>query len=139
MLPTLQWYGALAGSVVATVLAFGVYRAVWAERPLKWVTTNETVGVGVVTAVAATVYGGPLLAGAVVMPFVFLVVVRHTPSMSTGSYAYVLGVALPLAVVGVEYATWSPPFAIDLVAAVLPVLTVLALLFSVYVRPKLFG
>lgn len=139
MLPTLQWYGVLAGSVLATALAFGVYRAVWADRPLKWVTTNETVGVGVVTAVAATVYGGPLLAGAIVMPFVFLVVVRHTPSMSAASYAYVLGVTAPLAVVGVEYVRPSPPFAVDLAAAVLPVLTVLVLLFSVYVRPKLFG
>lgn len=138
-LPTLQWYGVLAGSVLATVLAFGVYRAIWADRPLKWVTTNETVGVGVVTAVAATVYGGPLLAGAIVMPFVFLVVVRHTPSMSAASYAYVLGVTAPLAVVGVEYVRPSPPFAVDLAAAVLPVLTVLVLLFSVYVRPKLFG
>jgi len=139
MLPTLQWYGVLAGSVLATVLAFGVYRAIWADRPGKWVTTNETVGVGVVTAVAATVYGGPLLAGAIVMPFVFLVVVRHTPSMSAASYAYVLGVTAPLAVVGVEYVRPSPPFAVDLAAVVLPVLTVLVLLFSVYVRPKLFG
>jgi hypothetical protein len=138
MLPTLQWYGALAGSVLATVLAFAVYRAVWAARPRKWVTTNETVGVGLVTAVAATVYGGPLLAGAIVMPFVFLVIVRHTPSMSTGSYAYVLGVTTPLAVVGAEYAVPSPPFVVDLVAAVLPAVTVLVLLFSVYVRPKLF-
>jgi|AntRauTorcE11898_2_1112593.scaffolds.fasta_scaffold03858_3 hypothetical protein len=139
LLPTLQWYGALAGSVVATVLAFAVYRAVWAERPFKWVTTNETVGVGVVTAVAATVYGGPLLAGAIVMPFVFTVVVRHTPSMSAASYAYVLGVTVPLAVVGAEYAIPAPPFAVDLTAAILPVLTVFVLLFSVYVRPKLFG
>ena len=138
-LPTLQWYGVLAGSVLATVLAFGVYRAIWTDRPLKWVTTNETVGVGVVTAVAATIYGGPLLAGAIVMPFVFLVVVRHTPSMSAASYAYVLGVTAPLAVVGVEYVRPSPPFAVDLAAAALPVLTVLVLLFSVYVRPKLFG
>jgi hypothetical protein len=139
MLPTLQWYGALAGSVAATVFSFALYRAVWSERPLKWVTTNESVGVGVVTAVAATVYGGPLLAGAVVMPFVFLVIVRHTPSMSAWSYAYVLGVTAPLAVIGVEYVRPSPPFAVDVVAAVLPVLTVLVLLFSVYVRPKLFG
>jgi hypothetical protein len=139
MLPTLQWYGGLAGSVVATVLAFAVYRAIWVERPLKWVTTNETVGVGVVTTVAAVLYGGPLLAGAIVMPFVFTVIVRHTPSMAAASYAYVLGVTTPLAAMGVEYVRPSPPFAVDLAAAVLPVLTVLVLLFSVYVRPKLFG
>lgn len=139
VLPTRQWYGALGGAVLATVLAFAVYRAVWATRPYKWVTTNETVGVGVVTAAAATVVGGPLLAGAVVMPFVFLVVVRHTPTMSALGYVYVLGVTVPIAVVAAEYALPSLPLAADLAAAVVPVLTVVVLLFSVYVRPKLFG
>lgn len=141
MLPTMQWYGALAGAVVATALAFGVYRAVWAKRPYKWVTINETVGLGVVTASVATVYGGPLLAGAIVMPFVFLVIIRHTHMAYKfkPSYAYVLGVSVPLAVIGAEYAVPSPPLAVDLLGAVVPVLTVVVLLFSLVVRPRIFG
>lgn len=139
MLPTMQWYGALAGSVVATALAFGLYRAIWATRPFKRVSINETVGVGVVTAAAAAVVGGPLLAGAVVMPLVFTVVIRHTGSMSVFGYVYVLGVTVPLAVIGAEYAVPSPPLVVDLAAAVVPVLTVLVLLFNGFVRPKLTG
>ncbi|WP_323676937.1 hypothetical protein [Halorubellus sp. PRR65] len=142
MLPTLQWYGALAGAVVATALAFGVYRAVWATRPYKWVTMNETVGVGVVAAAAATVYGGPLLAGAVVMPFVFTVIIRHTHRSTykfEPTYGYVLGVSVPLAVIGAEYAVPSPPVGVDLAGVIVPVLTVLVLLFSGFVRPKITG
>lgn len=141
MLPTLQWYGALAGAVVATVLAFGVYRAVWAKHPYKWVTMNETVGVGLVAAAAATVYGGPLLAGAVVLPFVFTVIIRHTRAAYKfkPTYAYVLGVSVPLVVLAAEYAMASPPLAVDLAGALVPVLTVLVLLFSAFVRPKIVG
>jgi hypothetical protein len=141
MLPTRQWYGVLAGSVGVVVLAFGIYRAIWANRPYKWVTINETVGVGLVTASVATVYGGPLLAGAVVMPFVFLVIIRHTHMAYKfkPSYAYVLGVSVPLAVIGAEYVLSSPPLVVDLLGAVVPVLTVIVLLFSLVVRPRLFA
>jgi len=141
VLPTLQWYGALAGSVGVVVLAFGLYRAVWAERPFKWVTMNETVGVGLATAAAATAYGGPLLAGAVVLPFVFAVIVRHTRAAYKfkPTYGYVLGVSVPLAVIAAEYVRPSPPLAVDLLAVAFPVLTVLVLLVSAFVRPKLFG
>jgi len=137
----LQWYGALAGVVGVTVLAFGVYRAVWSRRPYKWVSMNETVGVGIAAAAATTLYGGPLLAGAVLMPFVFLVIIRHTRMAYTykPTYAYVLGVSVPLAVIGAEYAVQTPPLAVDLVAVVLPVLSALVLLFNAFVRPKLFG
>lgn len=141
-LPTRQWYGALAAIVVVPVLAFAVYRAVWAARPTKWVTMNETVGVGVATATAATLYGGPLLAGAVVMPFVFAVIVRHTRLGAfkfNPTYAYVLGVTPPLAVIGAESAVSSPPLALDVAAVALPILSVLTLLFSAFVRPRLFG
>ncbi|WP_240148766.1 hypothetical protein [Halorubellus sp. JP-L1] len=141
MLPTLQWYGALAGSVGVVVLAFGLYRAVWTTHPFKWVTMNETLGVGAVAAAAAAVYGGPLLAGAVVLPFVFAVIVRHTRAAYKfkPTYGYVLGVSVPLATLGAEYVRPSPPLAVDLAAVVVPVLTVLVLLFSAFVRPKLFG
>jgi len=137
----LQWYGALGGLVAVTVLSFAVYRAVRAERPGKWVTINETVGVGLATAVAGTLYGGPLLAGAVVMPFVFAVIIRHTRAAYKfkPTYGYVLGVTAPLAVIGAEYAASSPPIAVDATAVALPVLSVLLLLFSAFVRPKLFG
>lgn len=141
-LPTRQYYGALAAIVAVSILAFAVYRAVWAARPTKWVTMNETVGVGIATAIAATLYGGPLLAGAIVMPFVFAVIVRHTRLGAfkfNPTYAYVLGVTPPLAVLGVEYAMSSPPLALDLAAVALPVLSVLVLLFSAFVRPRLFG
>jgi len=140
-LTSLQWYGALGGLVAVTVLAFAVYRAVWAERPTKWVTINETVGVGLATAIAGTLYGGPLLAGMVVMPFVFAVIVRHTRAAYKfkPTYGYVLGVTAPLAVVAAEYAVSPPPIAVDVAAVALPVCSVLVLLFSAFVRPKLFG
>lgn len=140
-LTRLQWYGALGGLVAGTVLAFAVYRAGWADRPTKWVTMNETVGVGLATAIASTLYGGPLLAGAVVMPFVFAVIIRHTRAAYKfkPTYGYVLGVTAPLVAIGVEYAVASPPIAVDIAAVALPVLSVLVLLFSAFVRPKLFG
>lgn len=140
-LPRLQWYGALIGIVALPIVAFSVFRAVWATRPLKWVTINETVGIGVAVTVAATVYGGPLLAGAILLPFVFTVIIRHTrvAYQFKPTYAYVLGVSAPLAAIGAEYVVSTPPLAVDLGAVVLPVLSVVVLLFSAFVRPKLFG
>jgi hypothetical protein len=140
-LPRVHWYGALVGLVVVPILAFGIFRAVWATRPLKWVTMNETVGIGVATTVAATLYGGPVLAGAVLLPFVFTVIIRHTrvAYQFKPTYAYVIGVSAPAVALVVGYVRSTPPLAVDLGAAILPVISVLVLLFSAFVRPKLFA
>lgn len=137
-LPTQQWYGALAGLVAVTVLAFALNRAFRARRPYKWVTINETVGVSLALAIAAGAVGGPLLAGAVVMPLVYLVVVRHTRMafQFKPTYLYVVGVSTPLLALVLDAAEAAPMLAVDLLAMALPLLSVVVLALSAFVRPK---
>ncbi|MFD1645290.1 DnaJ domain-containing protein [Haloarchaeobius litoreus] len=137
-LPTQQWYGVLAGLVGVTVLAFGLNRAFRARRPYKWVTINETVGVSLAVAIAAGAYGGPLLAGALVMPLVYLVIIRHTRMafQFKPTYLYVVGVSAPLVGLVLDAAEAAPMLAVDLAVMVLPLLSVVILLLSAFVRPK---
>ncbi|WP_440990314.1 hypothetical protein [Haloarchaeobius baliensis] len=137
-LPTQQWYGALAGLVGVTVLAFALNRAFRARRPYKWVTINETVGVSLAVAIAAGAYGGPLLAGALVMPLVYLVIVRHTRMafQFKPTYLYVVGVSAPVVGLVLDAAEAAPMLVVDLAVMVLPLLSVVVLLLSAFVRPK---
>lgn len=137
-LPTQQWYAALGGLVGVTVLAFALNRAFRARRPFKWVTTNETVGTALALAIAAGAVGGPLLAGAVVLPLVYLVIVRHTRKAQRfkPTYLYVLGVSTPLLGLALDAAEALPSLAVDLVALVLPLVSVVVLLLSAFVRPR---
>jgi hypothetical protein len=138
-LPTQQWYGALAGLVGVTVLTFALNRAFRARRPFKWVTINETVGVALVIAIAAGAVGGPLLAGAVVLPLVYLVIIRHTRMafQFKPTYLYVVGVSAPLVGLLLDAAEAAPMLAVDLAAMVLPLLSVVVLVSSAFVRPKI--
>lgn len=137
-LPTQQWYGALAGLVGVTVLGFVLNRAFRAQRPYKWVTVNETVGISLAVAIAAGAYGGLLLAGALVLPLVYLVIIRHTrmAQQFKPTYLYVVGVSAPLVGLALDAAETAPMLAVDLVAVLLPLLSVVILLLSAFVRPK---
>ncbi|SDM51318.1 DnaJ domain-containing protein [Haloarchaeobius iranensis] len=138
-LPTRQWYGALAGLVGVTVLVFALNRAVRARRPYKWVTVNETVGVSLAVAIAAGAYGGLLLAGALVLPLVYLVIIRHTrmAQQFKPTYLYVVGVSAPLVGLVLDAAEAAPMLAVDLLVMLLPLLSVVVLLLSAFVRPKI--
>ncbi|MXV63172.1 DnaJ domain-containing protein [Natronorubrum sp. JWXQ-INN-674] len=94
-----QWYAALAG-VVAFTLA-GVLGVRLLRDGDSWgpVTIDETIVVALALGVTTTLVGGPLLAGAVLMPCLFGVVVHHTrrgPGW-TPSYLYVVPVLAPAA------------------------------------------
>ncbi|WP_435364613.1 hypothetical protein [Haloarchaeobius sp. DYHT-AS-18] len=137
-LPTQQWYGALAALVVVPIIAFGINRAWRASRPYKWVSINELVGISLAVTIAAAAVGGVLLAGVLVMPFVFLVIIKHTHKAKNfrPSYLYVLGVSTPLVGLALDYAGTAPALYVDLLTLVFPVLTVLVLLLSAFVRPR---
>jgi len=96
--PTL-WYATLAGVVALAVAALLVTRIVRRENPWGAVTIDETVVVALAVGVATTLVGGPLLAGAVLMPLLFGVIVRHTRRLPgwTPSYLYVVPVLAPAA------------------------------------------
>ncbi|WP_439028762.1 hypothetical protein [Haloarchaeobius sp. DT45] len=140
-LPTQQWYAALAALVVLPVLAFGINRAWRATRPYKWVSINELVGISLAVTVAAAAIGGVLLAGVLVMPFVFLVIIKHTHKAKKfrPSYLYVLGVSTPLVGLALDYAGAVPYLYADLLTLVFPVLSVVVLLLSAFVRPRVMA
>ncbi|ELY82917.1 J domain-containing protein [Natrinema gari] len=113
------WDGALAGLVALTLLALLAVRA--GRRETTWgpLTIDETIVVALAVTVTATLVGGPLLAGAVLMPLLFGVVVRHTRRGRgwTPSYLYVLPVFAPLAGFGAVTAGYTS-LPVDLVAFV---------------------
>lgn len=126
--PTL-WYGALAGVVVLALGVLLAVRVATREEAGGPVTIDETIAVSVAVTAAATLAGGPLLAGAVLMPLLFGVVVRHTrrgPGWNP-SYLYVCPVLGPLAGFGAG-AVGVASLPVDLAAFVLlPVVGGLAL------------
>ncbi|AGB31890.1 heat shock protein DnaJ domain protein [Natrinema pellirubrum DSM 15624] len=134
------WYGALAGVVVLAFLGLLVSRVVRREETWGPVTIDETIVVALSVAVPTTLIGGPLLAGAVLMPLLFGVVVRHTrrgPGW-TPSYLYVLPVLAPLAAVGAA-AAGVASLPLDIAAVVvLPLLGGLGLPLRATIR-KRFG
>ncbi|WP_435333181.1 hypothetical protein [Haloarchaeobius sp. TZWWS8] len=138
-LPTRQWYGALAAVVLLPILGFAVNRGWRATRPYKWVSINELVGISLTMGLAAAAVGGAFLAGVLVMPFVFLVIIKHTHKSQQfrPSYLYIVGVSTPLVGLALDYAGVAPMLYVDLAALVLPVLTVVVLLLSAFVRPRI--
>ncbi|WP_435552704.1 J domain-containing protein [Natrinema sp. CGMCC1.2065] len=134
------WYGALAGVVALAALGLLVSRVVRREETWGPVTIDETIVVALSVAVPTTLIGGPLLAGAVLMPLLFGVVVRHTrrgPGW-TPSYLYVLPVLAPLAAVGAA-AAGVASLPLDIAAVVvLPLLGGLGLPLRATIR-KRFG
>jgi len=96
--PTL-WYAALAGVVALALGALLVTRIVRRENTWGTVTIDETIVVALALGATTTLVGGPLLAGAALMPLLFGVIVRHTRRLPgwTPSYLYVLPVLAPAA------------------------------------------
>ncbi|QFU83867.1 J domain-containing protein [Natronorubrum aibiense] len=139
-LETLQWYAALAGVVGVTVLGLLGARVVRDGETWGPVSIDETIVVAVVVAVTTSLVGGPLLAGAVLMPVLFTVIVRHTrrgPGW-TPSYLYVLPVLAPAVGVGLATAGYAT-LPIDLLAFVIfPIVGALGLPLRATIR-KRFG
>lgn len=139
-LEPLQWYAALAGGVGATLLVLLGARLVRDRETWGPVSIDETIVVALAVAVSTTLVGGPLLAGAVLMPVLFGVIVRHTrrgPGWKP-SYLYVLPVLAPAVGFAIA-AAGAATLAIDLLAfVVLPIVGALGLPLRATIR-KRFG
>ncbi|WP_076608265.1 J domain-containing protein [Natronorubrum thiooxidans] len=139
-LEPLQWYGALAGAVGVTLVVLLGARLVRDQETWGAVSIDETIVVALAVAVTTVLVGGPLLAGAVLMPVLFGVIVRHTrrgPGW-TPSYLYVLPVLAPAVGFGLAAAGYAT-LAIDLlVFVVLPIIGALGLPLRATIR-KRFG
>ncbi|SEP89180.1 J domain-containing protein [Natrinema salaciae] len=137
--PTL-WYGVLAGIVAIALGGLLVVRTVTREDTWGPVTIDETIVVALALTTATTLVGGPLLAGAVLMPLLFGVVVRHTrrgPGWKP-SYLYLLPVLAPLAGFAVAAAGYGS-LPVDLaVFVILPTVGGLGLPLRATIR-KQFG
>jgi len=100
------------------------------------VTINETIVVALAVAATTTLIGGPLLAGAVLMPLLFAVIIRHTKRLPgwAPSYLYVVPVLAPAAGFGAA-AVGGATLPVDLAAfVILPLLGGLALPLRTTVR-----
>lgn len=140
LLPEMEWYGVLVGIVVFSLIIVLAARVAWRLDPWGPITFTETIIVALGLAVSTTIVGGPLLAGIVLMPLLFGVVVHRTRQLPGWgpSYLYVLCVCAPL--IGlIAGTTIYPTLLLDLVAfAVLPVVGGLGLPLRVSIR-KRFG
>lgn len=101
-LEPLLWYAALGGVLVLTIVALLGARIAWRERPWGPVSIDETIVFGLALGSTTTLLGGPLLAGALLLPLLFGVVVYRTRQLPgwSPSYAYVLAVSTPAATLG---------------------------------------
>ncbi|WP_265111840.1 J domain-containing protein [Halosolutus halophilus] len=95
-LPAIQWQGVLVG-VAAALAVVGLVRVVWRRDTWGPVTIDETIVVALAIGVTTTLLGGPLLAGAALMPVLFGVIVYRTRQLPgwSPSYFYVLSVLGP--------------------------------------------
>jgi curved DNA-binding protein CbpA len=133
------WHEALAGGVAVVAVALLAVRAVHRTEPWGPVTIDETILVALALAVTTTLIGGPLLAGAVLMPLLFGVIVRRTRRLPgwTPSYLYVLPVFAPAVALGAGAAGYGT-LATDSVAfVVLPLAGALGLPLRTTVRKHL--
>lgn len=134
------WYAALAGAVGLTIIALLGARVVRNREPWGPVSIDETIVIALALTGTTTIVGGPLLAGAVLMPILFGVIVRHTrrgPGWKL-SYLYVLPVLAPIAGFGAAVAGYGT-LPVDLAAFVLlPLVGALGLPLRATIR-KRFG
>ncbi|WP_228434645.1 molecular chaperone DnaJ [Natrarchaeobaculum aegyptiacum] len=95
----LEWYVLVGGLLGGAIALVGLGRLAWQETVRGPITMGETVVLAIALALAAGLTGGPLLAGTVLLPFCFGVVVHHTRRLPgwTPSYLYVLPVFGPAA------------------------------------------
>lgn len=139
-LEPIQWYGGLAGVVVATLAAVLVARFVREGDTWRSVTIDETIVVALAVGTTSVLVGGPLLAGTVLLPLLFGVIVfktRQGPGW-TPTYLYVLPVLAPTAGFAAAMAGHAT-LVVDLVAFVLvPVVGALCLPIRATIRTR-FG
>ncbi|ELY26621.1 hypothetical protein C500_15710 [Natrialba magadii ATCC 43099] len=135
----MEWYAALGGFVALVLGAILVVRLVWREETWRPLSIDETILLAIALGVSTTLIGGPLLAGAVLMPFLFTVIVAHTrrgPGWKP-SYAYVLPVLAPLCGFAAGFAGYAT-LPVDLVLfVVLPLLGALGLPLRATIRKHL--
>ncbi|RKD97666.1 molecular chaperone DnaJ [Halopiger aswanensis] len=108
-LAPLEWNAALAGIVVAAIAIVLGARLVRREDTWGTITIDETIFLALAVTVAATLFGGPLLAGAALMPFLFAVIVHRT-RLGPGwkpSYLYVVPVLAPAVALGAGLAGYA--------------------------------
>ncbi|EMA31374.1 heat shock protein DnaJ domain-containing protein [Halobiforma nitratireducens JCM 10879] len=118
-----QWYAAVAGIVGLAVAAVAVDRLVRREETWETISIDETILFALAIGTATALVGGPLLAGAALMPFLFAVIVHRT-RLGRGwkpSYLYVVPVLAPAAgvVVGLSGVVGEVTLLVDLLAYVL--------------------
>ncbi|WP_137288268.1 J domain-containing protein [Natronorubrum halophilum] len=134
------WNAALAGIVGLTVVALFGARVLRDRETTAPVSIDETIVLALALTVATTLAGGPLLAGAVLMPVLFGLIVRHTrrgPGWKP-SYLYVVPVLAPAVGFGIA-AAGEATLALDLVTFVaLPLVGALGLPLRATIR-KRFG
>ncbi|SEH14307.1 DnaJ domain-containing protein [Natronorubrum sediminis] len=135
------WYAALGAIVGLTGLVLLGARVRRSSDLFGALSIDETIVLALGLGVTAALVGGPLLAGAVLMPVLFSVIVQHTrrgPGW-TPSYLYVLPVLGPLAGLGVGLGVGGEPaLVVDLVAFVLlPIVGGLALPIRATIRKHL--
>ncbi|WP_247728685.1 J domain-containing protein [Halovivax limisalsi] len=134
------WYAVIAGANALVVFALLAVRVVVRETLFGPVSINETIALALSLGGSALLVGGPLLAGALLLPLLYGVVIHrshHIPGWSP-SYAYLLAVATPI---GALLAGWvgSTSLPMELLAiVVLPVIGALGLPIRFAVRRR-FG
>lgn len=114
------WYPALGAIVTGAVFAVLLARVYWRDDPLGTVTVNEVFVIAVALGVATGLAGGPLLAGALVLPLALGIVIRSMrryPGWAP-SYVYAGATTAPLAGLLAGQAGYQS-LPVDLVAFVL--------------------
>lgn len=139
-LDPLEWYALLGGIVaLSLVLVLGA-RVAWRVDTWGPVSIDETIVVAIALTIATTLVGGPLLAGIVLLPLLFGVVVYRTHQLPgwSPSYVYVGCVGAPLLGLAVTQAGYAT-LPLDLLLFVaLPLLGAFGVPIRVSIR-KRFG
>ena len=135
-----QWYALLGAITVLPILALIVVRLRWRGSLLAPVTIDETMVLAVAIGLSSGLFGGPVLAGSILLPLLYGVVIYHTQKLPgwSPSYVYVVAVSAP-AVALCLGATGYASLPIELVAfVILPLAGALGLPVRVAVRRR-FG
>ncbi len=135
-----QWYGALAGLIALSLVVVIAARVAWRGDTWGAVSIDETMVVAIALTVAMSAVGGPLLAGVVLMPLLFGVVLYRTSQLPgwSPSFVYALLVSTPLSGLAVNAAGYATLVGDLLLFVVLPLLGAIGLQFRVTLR-KHFG
>ncbi|WP_252698754.1 J domain-containing protein [Natronosalvus vescus] len=131
-----QWYGALAGIVLTALLVVLAARIAWRTHTWGPVSLDETIVVAIALAAVTLLLGGPFLAGAVLMPLFFGVIVHRTHQLPgwSPSYLYVVCVSAPLAGFGLSAAGYGTLAADLALFVVIPLVGALGLPMRVSIR-----